>query len=73
MAFEPPPDAGTSFRKYFQRPNLFVRMILEKYFGWSVTESISTTAVMSNTESSSKKVQDVEKSVAVEEDSVSDV
>lgn len=75
LAFEPPPDAGSSFRSYFSRPNIFVRMMLEKYLGWSMTESMSSNVPMSNSEGTSKKngeeVEAKQTEKSVDEDSYS--
>ena len=56
MAFEPPPDASKSFGSYFRRPNRFIRLMLNKYLGWSITvdseKSGGDLQMSSNTEKS---------------------
>jgi hypothetical protein len=37
MAFEPPPNASKSFGSYFRRPNRFIKLMLNKYMGWSMS------------------------------------
>lgn len=58
MAFEPPPDASKSFGSYFRRPNRFIRLMLNKYLGWSMTlnsdKSGGDIPMSSNTEKSDR-------------------